>query len=790
MYEAWLPFWNKFQAEIDKANLASVTKFAYLKELVDPKVRAEIDGLPFTTEGYERAKNILIGEYGKTSEIVNAYVQNIANLPVITGTQPAPIHEFYKKLVYNVQSLETLGKLKDVTGNARSVLDKLKGVKADLVRGQMDWQDWDFPQLIKALKSWKEINPIGSGADNAGKQGAKFRDREKTFHANETTPTQRGCVYCDATDHRAVNCDKFVTVGDRRKQLGLKQLCFNCTGSRHRASECKCRSGCQICSRRHHTSICDKHTSRDQLMTTTSVERKGVVYPMVTVDVNGVKCRALLDTGAGSSYASSTLLNCLHLRPIRQQFKRIEMMFGTSNKAIDIYGLQIRSVDGKFTLEAEVNKVDRKELLTLENPKCAEIVAQFSHLKGVTTNDNDEKAMLPVHLILGTNEYAKIKTGARPRVGRSGEPVAEYTKFGWTILSPGTELDLSNMLLTQTSAIDYEELCKLDVLGLKDNPSGDQETVYEEFKEQLTRSSEGWYETNLPWKGNHPPLPNNHTGSLKRLKNLVRKLEIQGELERYNDIIQTQLSQGIVEHADEVVKDGKEFYIPHKAVVRENAESTKIRIVYDASARANASVPSLNECLEIGPPLQNQLWNVLVRNRFYPVAIAGDLKQAFLQIRVRREDRDALRFHWIKDLASKQVETLRFTRVLFGLAPSPFLLAAVIKEHLQRYKMVNPELVEEIERSMYVDDLISGGETTKQALEIKMTATTIFGEATFKPHKWHFNHRELELETATSEKSELCQTATGNQKGRIKTAGASLGHRKKRNSSQLPDFNR
>ena len=168
-YEAWLPFWNKFQAEIDKANLASVTKFAYLKELVDPKVRAEIDGLPFTTEGYERAKNILIGEYGKTSEIVNAYVQNIANLPVITGTQPAPIHEFYKKLVYSVQSLETLGKLKDVTGNARSVLDKLKGVIADLVRRQIDWQDWDFPQLIKALISWKEINPIVSGPENARK---------------------------------------------------------------------------------------------------------------------------------------------------------------------------------------------------------------------------------------------------------------------------------------------------------------------------------------------------------------------------------------------------------------------------------------------------------------------------------------------------------------------------------------------------------------------------------------------------------------------------------------------
>ena len=68
----WPPFWNKFVAEIDGADLSPVTKFTYLKEFVKPKVRADIDGLPLTVEGYERAKNILKGEYGKTSEIVNA----------------------------------------------------------------------------------------------------------------------------------------------------------------------------------------------------------------------------------------------------------------------------------------------------------------------------------------------------------------------------------------------------------------------------------------------------------------------------------------------------------------------------------------------------------------------------------------------------------------------------------------------------------------------------------------------------------------------------------------------
>ena len=198
------------------------------------------------------------------------------------------------------------------------------------------------------------------------------------------------------------------------------------------------------------------------------------------------------------------------------------------------------------------------------------------------------------------------------------------------------------MLLTQTSSPDYEQLCRLDVLGLKYFATGDQEIVFEEFKEQLTRSPEGWYETNLPWKANHPPPPNNKVGSLNRLDSLVRKLEKQNTLEAYDKIIQDQIQQGIVERAENEATN-KEFYIPHKPVVRESAETTKMRIVYDASDRANPKVPSLNDCLETGPPLQNLVWNVLVRNRFHAVAIAGDLKQAFLQVRIREHERNALR---------------------------------------------------------------------------------------------------------------------------------------------------
>ena len=142
-----------------------------------------------------------------------------------------------------------------------------------------------------------------------------------------------------------------------------------------------------------------------------------------------------------------------------------------------------------------------------------------------------------------------MSTTEPQRVGREWNPVASYTKLGWSITSPGKEIDTTSMFLTQTSRVDYEDLCKLDVLGLADSPSGDQSVVYDEFKEQLRRSEEGWYDTGLPWKGNHAPLPNNKDGSLGRLASPVRKLEKNGSIEDYNAMIQEQLIEGIVERA-------------------------------------------------------------------------------------------------------------------------------------------------------------------------------------------------------------------------------------------------
>ena len=307
--------------------------------------------------------------------------------------------------------------------------------------------------------------------------------------------------------------------------------------------------------------------------------------------------------------------------------RQITMFRGVETRTMQVYEVVMRSVTGDFSLNVNVTKIEKRELLTLDNPRFSNLVKSHPHLRGVKMEDSDTKARLPVHVIIDANDFVKIRTSDRLRVGRRGDPVADRARFGWTIMSPRT--DVGNAYLAVNSTVDHNRLCALDVLGLEDKPTTHQSDVHEEFEEQLTRSPDGRYETGLPWKGNFPEFPNNCVGNVPRVNSLLRKLKRIDMLDQDDDNIREQVKEGVVEKAPAKVT-GKEFYMPHRALIRENAESTKLRVVYDASARAYDGVPSLNECLHTGPPLQNELCNVIVRNRFHPIAVAGDMHKAFL----------------------------------------------------------------------------------------------------------------------------------------------------------------
>ena len=147
-------------------------------------------------------------------------------------------------------------------------LNKLEGIRRDLVRTDDQWQKWKFPQLVAALRKWTVRNP--PKCDDVEDQGKQFKPltkppykpptkppQSRSFQANQREVKRRPRVYYDQPNHSSTNCDNVTSVSERRKLFIKKQLCFNCTGPNHRAEECRCVTKCSHCRRRHHSSICE-----------------------------------------------------------------------------------------------------------------------------------------------------------------------------------------------------------------------------------------------------------------------------------------------------------------------------------------------------------------------------------------------------------------------------------------------------------------------------------------------------------------------------------------------------
>ena len=185
----------------------------------------------------KKQKKIIKEEYGKTSEVVNAYVNNILQLPTVTSADPNKVNSFYKTLLLNVQSLETLGKIERVNGMTISVLDELTGIKADLVRGQENWQDWDLPRLAQALKKWRDVNPATEGNNFESMTTPSKRPENKSRFFDAESMDKRRCVYCDDASHISRDCPRVSTIDERKRMIAQKRMCFNCTGPRLHAAE-------------------------------------------------------------------------------------------------------------------------------------------------------------------------------------------------------------------------------------------------------------------------------------------------------------------------------------------------------------------------------------------------------------------------------------------------------------------------------------------------------------------------------------------------------------------------
>eukprot|EP00794_Sanderia_malayensis_P005793 gene5793-biopygen4704 len=245
------------------------------------------------------------------------------------------------------------------------------------------------------------------------------------------------------------------------------------------------------------------------------------------------------------------------------------------------------------------------------------------------------------------------------------------------------------------------------------------------------------YSVELSWKLGHKPLPASYSISLQRLKSRVKKLLQNTQVyEQYDEILTQQNKEGIIEEVMQLETERKVHYLSHRAVVRENVETTKVRAVYDASCKARRSAVSVTD---FSFPSRIFL--------FMNADLVGDIEKAFLNIEIHEDDRDCLRYLWLRDIhtSNPEVVTYRFNRVVFGCNSSSFLLNCVLRQRINAVEE-DPEFVEKMTGSFYVDDLVTGSEDVEKVY-------SVYEKSKDRMKKWVFFHLR-KLKTNNSDLAE------------------------------------
>ena len=489
----------------------------------------------------------------------------------------------------------------------------------------------------------------------------------------------------------------------------------------------------------------------------------------MTLPTGPVSARLLFDTGSHRSFVTTSLSSRLGAKPLRSESLAV-CTFGKSKTyqtTADVIELSLPLRDGILTVEAHVvplisNPIERgpvspddwkvlkkyKRQLLADPPPRTTVASTIDILIGLDyyfeiiqgSHDRLPSGLTVLNSGLGFVLGGKA-TGMQPR---SQAPVT--TLFVSTLVNPV----VPTMKVLPSSSVDVgrpniADLWSLEAIGIDSSEAiaVSDDDVAQQYFDRTVVHRNGRYQVRWPWKAFPPDLPNNFALALGRLRTLGRRLDKDPQLfSRYDDIIQQQLQNGIIEAVqDQPSVDTVVHYLPHQPVLTPGKTTTKLRIVYDASSKSRRHDNCINECLHRGPVRLPSLCGVLLRFRLHRVAFIADVEKAFLQIDIHPADRDATRFLWFRDgktlsTARNNFATYRFCRVPFGLICSPFLLEATIRHHLTSLGNPTAALLRD---NIYVDNLVLGAESESAALAIFQEARSAFSSASMNLREWMSN---------------------------------------------------
>lgn len=646
--------------------------------------------------------------------------------------------------------------------------------------------------FLEALTRTSTLN-IAKNAQGHSKQQASKQSNQVQAHVSAENLT---CPVCQNT-HKLYECIIFrnMTPQTRLDKVKGCKLCYNCLKPFHGK---KCTYGsCKKCHKYHNTllhidKVADSNASsvnpeantsiakqnaapvtaeridrdasvKDNIQSATNslsahYNRNSFLHVLLSTaiihmrDCSGklYECRALLDSGSQPNFMSQELCELLKL-PQQNTNSKIEGVNSVSSTSQRKTTTTIYSRFNNYRESLSFLVVDK---VTNVMPAIPVDVNSFQIPANIKLADPTFHVPGKVDLIIGSEVFWRLLCVGQIQLGKA-KPIFQKTKLGWIVsgtANPSYQTcHAAHCHLTRQTTLQnqLEGFWRLEEIQPKRHLTPEEQSCEEHFNKTHTRDGDGRFIVELPLRENYTQLGDSYDAAKRRLFGMERKLARQPALrEQYNSFMREYIALGhmkaisnTVDASPGVRDDNPTYYLPHHAVIKPDGDSSRLRVVFDASAKTTSGL-SLNDVQMIGPTIQQDLFNIVTRFRKYAYTMAADISKMYRQVKVKAEQCRLQRIVW-RFSPEEEIQTYELQTVTYGEACSAFLAIRSLNEIAKELQHRFPKAAEIITRDFYVDDLLTGDDDINSLSQLKEEITTILQAAKFELHKWKANHSSL-----------------------------------------------
>ncbi|XP_055633306.1 uncharacterized protein LOC129773687 [Toxorhynchites rutilus septentrionalis] len=530
-------------------------------------------------------------------------------------------------------------------------------------------------------------------------------------------------------------------------------LCLNCLSFSHMVKACPS-SACRVCGQKHHTMLhmrsTDSNSNRGQEIatsqyvpiTTTPRPLHSSNAPIISNTPHSQSqtfaTRNLISTQLAQKLILHSLNDSLSLQGVgpsmihSKQSAMVKVLSRYTNFAVDL----------KFHILPEFKPIIPSSRLSVLQWKIPISVVLA-----------DPRFFEPSHIdvIIGAEIYHRLLLDGFIELD-SNLPILKETVFGWIVSGKCSNTISCHSAVTMVcSNADLEKqmmrFWEIESCHSNNILSVDEQQCEQYFAETTTRDANGRFVVSLLTKKTVlSKLGSSREISLRRFLSLERRLHANPELMKsYTDFIREYIELGhmtlINPNADLLSSTIQPYHMPHHCVVRPESSTKKLRVVFDASCPTDTGV-SLNDALMIGPVVQDDLYNIILRFRFSRYAIVADLEKMYRKILIHPTDRHLLRILW-RNKPNDPVDTYELRTVTYGTASVPFLATRCLRQLAMENVTSYPTACAILDKNFYIDDLLCGVASEQEGIVLCKQLTDILRSAGFKLHKWASNSTHI-----------------------------------------------